>query len=137
MGRAWDSSAGHRSSVDDVASAGVQLPENAAVWSKLAAVPAPSTRSRCDGPSSARRAIDSGWDLCARLTWLARQLSSDVQIPSPMQSMTDWMSPCSQQHGPSATRGPSGKQPTRTMQRLRIPMIATALVRLVPILRSL
>ena len=39
--------------VDDAASAGLQLPETAAVWSKLAAVLASATGSRCDGPRSA------------------------------------------------------------------------------------
>ena len=79
MGRVWDSSADHRSSVDDAASAGLQLPETAADWSKLAAVPASSTGSRCDGPRSALMGAarkdagqqPAGWDLCPRLTWFA------------------------------------------------------------------
>ena len=53
MGRAWDNSAYHRSSVDDAASVGLQLPEAAADWPKLAEVPASLTGSRCDGPKSA------------------------------------------------------------------------------------
>ena len=52
MGRAWDSPANHRSSADDAASVGLQLPETAAA-SKLPAVPASSTGSTCDGPRSA------------------------------------------------------------------------------------
>ena len=44
----------------------------------------------------------------------------------------DWVSPWLQQHGPSATRGPAGQLQTRTKQRLRIPRIANALVRLNP-----
>ena len=52
MGRAWDHSADHRSSVNNAASMGLQLPETAAVCSKLAAVPASSTGSKRDGPRS-------------------------------------------------------------------------------------
>ena len=38
----------------DAASAGLQLPETAAGWSKLAAVHASSAGSKCDGPRSAQ-----------------------------------------------------------------------------------
>ena len=109
---AWDNSASQRSSVDDAASVGLQLPETAAAWSKLVAVPASSTGSTCDGPRSAPMGaarIDAGqrtadWNQCARLTWLLkatyrstvvdnhraneRQDASDVQTLNNRQSST-------------------------------------------------
>ena len=52
MGRAWDNSADHHSSVDDAAGVGPHVPDTAAEWSKLTAA--------------------VGWDLRARLTWLLK-----------------------------------------------------------------
>ena len=62
------------SSVGDAASAGLQRPESAAEWSKLAAGPASSTGSRCDGPRSALMGAASRAPHMA----LAQQLSKTI-----------------------------------------------------------
>ena len=137
MGRAWDHSA------DNAASMGMQLAETAAVWSKLAVVPASSTGSTWDGPRSALGLKPKRVPHMARSTVVdddrarERRDASDLQTPSPMQSMTG----CRARLPRTGLRhaynnmdllprdAPAGQLQMRTKQRL-IPKIATALVRL-------
>ena len=130
-------------------SVGLQLPETAAVRSKLAAVPASSTGSRCDGPRSSPMGAarkDAGCARasrgCSRPRTAQQLLITIAQVNGKMlrtfRHLVQSNSPeldfdmLTTAYGHSAKQGPPTEVQTRTKQRLRISNIATALVCLNP-----